>query len=288
MSLISDPGGPSGSAREAARITVFGAAGRMGRQLLQATAERQLAHGDVALVAAVELPGSPAVGQDCSLLSAAVPTGVATVGAQLGAALGDTDVVVDFTRPEPSIAQLPAIVDSGKALVIGTTGFSTAQKAEILRASASIAIVHASNYSVGVTLALKLLGVAAQVLGDDYDVEIIEAHHRNKVDAPSGTALSMGEVIAAALGRDLAECAVYGREGHTGVREPHTMGFATVRGGDIIGEHTVLFAGEGERLEITHKATDRLTFARGAIRAAHWVASARPGLYDMADVIGLS
>lgn len=259
----------------------------MGRQLLQAVAERQSAANDAALSAAIEMPGTPAVGLDAQVLCPGVAAGSITVVDSLEACITELDVLIDFTRPEPSLAQLPLLIKNNKALVLGTTGFSEDQKQHIRSAATHIPIVHASNYSAGVTVALRLLGMAASALGDDYDVEIIEAHHRHKVDAPSGTALSMGEAVADALGRNLTDCAVYGREGHTGARDKTTIGFETIRGGDIIGDHTVLFAGEGERLEITHKASDRMTFARGAIRAAHWVVGQKPGLYDMSDVIGL-
>lgn len=268
-------------------MAVFGAAGRMGRQLLEAISERSEQSHDAALTAAIEMPGSPAVGVESHVLAAGLSESSVVVVDQVSAVTEAFDVLIDFTRPGPSIAQLPCLVENRKALIIGTTGYSADEKAQILEASQTIPIVHASNYSVGVTLSLQLLHTAASILGDDYDVEIIEAHHRNKVDAPSGTAISMGESVADALNRDLKEVAVYGREGHTGVRDTKTIGFETIRGGDIIGDHTVLFAGQGERLEITHKASNRMTFARGAIRAAQWVASQKPGLYDMADVIGL-
>jgi len=196
-------------------------------------------------------------------------------------------VLIDFTSPAATLAHAAACAASGRALVVGTTGLTAAQKAELAGAAARTPVLFAANMSVGVTLCLALLRQAAQVLGDDFDVEIIEAHHRHKVDAPSGTALRMGEVVAEALGRNLADCAVYGREGQTGARDRRTIGFATVRGGDIVGDHTVLFAGEGERIEITHKASSRLTFARGALRAAAWLAGQPAGLYDMQDVLGL-
>jgi 4-hydroxy-tetrahydrodipicolinate reductase len=196
-------------------------------------------------------------------------------------------VAIDFTRPEGTLALIDACVGAGKALVIGTTGFDEAGKARIAEAAEVVPVVFAANYSVGVTLCLNLLDMAARALGDDYDVEVIEAHHRYKVDAPSGTALAMGEVLAEALGRDLKECAVYGRQGHTGERDRKTIGFETIRGGDIVGDHTVLFAGLGERVEITHKASSRMTFARGAVRAAEWTLQRPAGLYDMRDVLGL-
>jgi len=195
--------------------------------------------------------------------------------------------LIDFTLPEVMLKNLAICRKNGKAMVIGTTGLDAAQKQLLADAGKDIPIVFAANFSVGVNLSLKLLDLTARVLGDDADIEIIEAHHRHKIDAPSGTALRMGEVIADALGRDLQEVAVYGREGHTGARERDTIGFATVRGGDVVGDHTVLFATEGERLEITHKASSRMTFAKGAVRAALWLDGREPGLYDMQDVLDL-
>ncbi|MGD2056206.1 MAG: 4-hydroxy-tetrahydrodipicolinate reductase, partial [Gammaproteobacteria bacterium] len=199
----------------------------------------------------------------------------------------DFDVLIDFTRPEVTLANLEVCHAAGRRMVIGTTGFSEPQRAQLAGAAGDMAMVLAPNMSVGVNLCLKLLDMAARVLGDSVDIEVIEAHHRHKVDAPSGTALRMGEVIAAALGRDLKTCAVYGREGHTGERDRKTIGFETIRAGDIIGDHTVLFAGSGERVEITHKASSRMTFANGAVRAAAWLMAQEPGLYDMQDVLGL-
>jgi 4-hydroxy-tetrahydrodipicolinate reductase len=196
-------------------------------------------------------------------------------------------VLIDFTRPEPTLANLEACRAAGRRMVIGTTGFSAEQKAQIAAAAKDIAVVLAPNMSVGVNLCLKLLDMAARVLGDTVDVEVIEAHHRHKVDAPSGTALRMGEVVADALGRDLKECAVFGREGHTGERSRNTIGFETIRAGDIVGDHTVLFAADGERVEITHKASSRMTFANGAVRAAGWLMAQDAGLFDMQDVLGL-
>jgi 4-hydroxy-tetrahydrodipicolinate reductase len=219
---------------------------------------------------------------------------VAGVG-ELGVAIADDiasvidrfDVLIDFTAPEASLAHLDLCRANGKRMVIGTTGFSDEQKQQIEAASKDIAVVFAPNMSIGVNLCLKLLDTAARVLGDTVDIEVIEAHHRHKVDAPSGTALRMGEVVADALGRDLKECAVYGREGITGARDRGTIGFETIRAGDIVGDHTVMFATEGERVEITHKASSRMTFASGAVRAAAWVSSKGEGLYDMQDVLGL-
>jgi 4-hydroxy-tetrahydrodipicolinate reductase len=213
-------------------------------------------------------------------------TGV-LLGADVEAALKGADVLVDFTRPEPSLQYLDACQKAGVGMVIGTTGFSPEEKRRIEVASAEIGIVFAPNMSVGVTLLINLVQAAAKVLAEGYDVEIIEAHHRHKVDAPSGTALRLGEAAAAALGRNLETCAVYGREGVTGERDANTIGFATVRGGDVVGDHTVLFAGTGERVELTHKASSRATFALGALRAAKYLAARKSGLYDMQDVLGL-
>ena len=209
------------------------------------------------------------------------------ITADLAAGLAKVQVLIDFTRPEGTLAHLQACRALGVNLVIGTTGFTEAQKAEIADAAREIAIVMAPNMSVGVNVTLKLLEMAAKALSAGYDIEIIEAHHRHKVDAPSGTALKMGEVIAGALGRDLKDCAVYAREGVTGERDPSSIGFATIRGGDIVGDHTVLFAGTGERIEITHKSSSRATYAQGSLRAVRFLAGRRKGLYDMADVLGL-
>lgn len=269
-----------------AKIAINGAAGRMGRQLLTAVAER----ANTTISAAIDAPGQACIGVDSSVLSGGESTGV-LVGDNVKALLASKDsfdTIVDFTRPEVSLALLDSLKDSGKRVVIGTTGFTPAQIETLTRAAETMPIVFAANYSIGVTVALSLLRQAAHALGDDYDVEIIEAHHHHKVDAPSGTALAMGHAVADALNRDLETCAVYAREGITGARDPKSIGFATVRAGDIIGEHTVLYAGNGERLEITHKATDRMTFARGAIRAAHWLGAQPAGLYDMTHVLGIA
>jgi len=206
----------------------------------------------------------------------------------LASVVDQFDVLIDFTRPDASMAFIETCRQAGKKLVIGTTGYTDAQKAQISEAAKDVAIVMAPNMSVGVNLSLKLLEMTAKVMGDYTDIEVIEAHHRHKVDAPSGTALRMGEVIADALGRDLKDCAIYGREGNTGERDRKTIGFSTIRAGDIVGEHTVMFADDGERVEITHKATSRMTFANGAVRAAVWLADKDSGLYDMQDVLGLS
>jgi len=262
-------------------VVIAGCTGRMGRALLEA----MLAATDLRLAAALDRPGSPALGRDAGEL-VGVQLGV-PVSDDVAAALKDADVLVDFTRPEATLGHLAACRRAGVAMVIGTTGFDTAGRQAIRDAAADIPIVFAPNMSVGVNLVLKLLDTAARVLAEGFDVEIIEAHHRHKVDAPSGTALAMGEVIAQALQRDLRTCAVYGREGVTGERQAQTIGFATVRGGDIVGEHTVLFAGLGERVEITHKASSRMTFALGALRAARFLADKDNGLHDMQDVLGL-
>ncbi|WP_454867516.1 4-hydroxy-tetrahydrodipicolinate reductase [Pseudomonas farris] len=265
------------------RIAVMGAAGRMGKILVEAVQQRAPLTG---LTAAIVRPGSTLIGVDAGELASLGRIGVPLSG-KLDAVADEFDVLIDFTLPEVMLKNLAFCRKAGKAMVIGTTGLDTAQKQLLVEASEDIAIVFAANFSVGVNLSLKLLDMAARVLGDEADIEIIEAHHRHKIDAPSGTALRMGEVIANALDRDLQKVAVYGREGHTGVRERETIGFATVRGGDVVGDHTVLFACEGERLEITHKASSRMTFAKGAVRAALWLDGREPGLYDMQDVLDL-
>ena len=264
-------------------IAVHGAAGRMGRQLMAAIALRD----DAYVVGAVDAPGQPAIGQEVNLLAPEVPVGV-TVVDDVATLAANTESLIDFSLPSATLALIERLKGRELPLVIGTTGFDDEGLAALNEAASSRAIVFAPSYSIGVTLALSILGNAARALGDDYDVEIIEAHHRHKVDAPSGTALKLGEVVAEALGRDLKDCAVYGREGITGERDQKTIGFETIRAGDIIGEHTVLFAGNGERFEISHRATDRMTFARGAVRAAQWVIDKPPGLYDMQDVLGLA
>jgi len=263
------------------KIAITGSAGRMGKALLEAVNQTDGVHVSVAL----ERPGSTVTGVDAGELAGIGKLGVSVVD---DIATADVfDVFIDFTRPEVTLANLAVCRQRGNAMVIGTTGFDDAQKAQIDAAAQDIGIVFAPNMSVGVNLCLKLLETAARVLGDSVDIEIIEAHHRHKVDAPSGTALRMGEVVAGALGRDLKECAVYGREGVTGERDRKTIGFETIRAGDIVGDHTVLFAGDGERVEITHKASSRMTFASGAVRAAQWLAGRKAGLYDMQDVLGL-
>lgn len=262
-------------------IVITGSSGRMGRALLEGI----FTDGSLRLHAALEHPSSPAVGRDAGELIGA-PCGVA-VSVDAMTALQGADVLVDFTRPEASMEYLEACRRGGTPMVIGTTGFSMEQKLAIQDAARDIPIVFAPNMSVGVNLLIKLVQAAASVLSQGYDVEIIEAHHRHKVDAPSGTALRLGEAAAAALGRDFTRCAVYGRQGMTGERDPNTIGFATVRGGDVVGDHTVLFAGIGERVELTHKASSRATFALGALRAAKWLGDKKSGLYDMQDVLGL-
>ncbi|MEA2092967.1 MAG: 4-hydroxy-tetrahydrodipicolinate reductase [Pseudomonadota bacterium] len=264
------------------RIAITGAAGRMGRSLIEACQQTEGLEISVAL----EHPECSLIGSDAGELAGIDELGV-PLGADLSAVTDDFDVLIDFTRPEVTLANLEVCRKAGRRMVIGTTGFSDAQRARITAAAQDNAIVFAPNMSVGVNLCLKLLDLAARVLGDEVDIEVIEAHHRHKVDAPSGTALRMGEVVAEALGRDLKTCAVYGREGHTGERDSKTIGFETIRAGDIVGDHTVLFAGTGERVEITHKASSRMTFANGAARAAAWLMAHETGLFDMQDVLGL-
>jgi 4-hydroxy-tetrahydrodipicolinate reductase len=264
------------------RIAITGAAGRMGRSLIEAC---QQADG-LEITVALEHPDNSLLGSDAGDLAGIGKLGV-QLSADLAAVTADFDVLIDFTRPGPTLANLEICRQAGRRMVIGTTGFSDTQKALITAAAQDMAVVFAPNMSVGVNVCLKLLDTAARVLGDDVDIEVIEAHHRFKVDAPSGTALRMGEVVADALGRDLKSCAVYGREGHTGERAGKTIGFETIRAGDIVGEHTVMFAGLGERVEITHKASSRMTFANGAIRAATWLMDQAPGLFDMQDVLDL-
>ncbi len=261
-------------------IAITGAGGRMGRALVQAVTQAE----GLRLTGASERAGSSFVGADAGELAGVGRLGVAIRDKLDGL---DFDVLIDFTRPEASLGHLAHCRTHKRRLVIGTTGFDDAGKKKIAEAAKDIGIVFAPNMSVGVNLCLKLLDTAARVLGDTVDVEITEAHHRYKADAPSGTAIRMGEVVANALGRDLKECAVYGRQGVTGERPRSVIGFSTIRAGDIVGDHTVLFAGGGERVEITHKAESRLTFANGALRAAHWLMDKGNGLYDMQDVLGL-
>jgi len=262
-------------------ITVAGASGRMGHMLIEAI----WASDDCRLAGALDIAGSPTLGQDAGAALGRA-TGVA-VTADLHAGLKGSSCLIDFTRPEGTLVHLQACRELGVNAVIGTTGFSEAQKADIAEIAKDIAIVMAPNMSVGVNVTLKLLQMAAQAMSTGYDIEIIEAHHRHKVDAPSGTALKMGEVIAEAIGRDLKDCAVYERYGHTGERDPSTIGFSTIRGGDIVGDHTVLFAGIGERIEITHKSSSRATYAQGSLRAARFLSRQPHGLFGMDDVLGL-
>jgi len=264
------------------RVAVVGAAGRMGKNLIEAVGMTK----GLELTAATEHPDSSLIGADAGEVAGVGKLGV-TIADDLAAVVNDFDVVIDFTGLAPTLNHLSICREHGKKIVIGTTGFDDAQKAQISDASKDIGVVFAPNMSVGVNLCFKLLDMAARVMGDDCDIEIIEAHHRHKLDAPSGTAVRMGEVVADALGRDLAKVAVYGREGQTGERDRETIGFETIRAGDVVGEHTVWFATEGERVEITHKASSRMTFAKGAARAAAWLESKDAGLFDMQDVLGL-
>lgn len=264
------------------RVAINGAAGRMGQALIKACVNTP----GLQLAAALERPGSPTIGTDAGLIAGLQPLGILLTDS-LADVVPDMDVLVDFTRPEPALAALELCRQQAKSMVIGTTGFTSEQRAVIDSAALEIPIMLAPNMSIGVNLCLKLLEIAARVIGENTDIEIIEAHHRHKVDAPSGTALRMGEVVAGALGRDLNTCAVWGREGHTGERDPKSIGFSVIRAGDIVGEHTVMFADEGERVEITHNASSRMTFAKGAMRAAEWLHHKPAGLYDMQDVLGL-
>ncbi len=263
------------------KIAIAGSGGRMGKILLESVAAAE----DMVLHAALEHDASAMLGRDAGELSGAA-CGV-NIRSDVEVALQGADVLIDFTRPEGTLHHLEICRKLGVNMVIGTTGFNAQQKAQLGAAAQDIGIVFAPNMSVGVNLLFKLLETASRVLSEGYDIEIIEAHHRHKVDAPSGTALGLGEVVARTLGRDLSECAVYGREGVTGERDPSTIGFATVRGGDIVGDHTVLFAGIGERVEITHKASSRATFALGALRASRFLKINPAGMYDMQDVLGL-
>lgn len=252
----------------------------MGRMLIEAT----LQDGQAVLGAAFDVPGSPAVGRTAGDLVGLACDVVVTDDVAGG--LKNIDCLIDFTRPQGTLEHLELCRRAGVGIVIGTTGFEAEGKAAIAAAARDIPVVFAPNMAVGVNLVFKLLDTAARILNEGYDIEIVEAHHRLKVDAPSGTALRMGEVVASALGRSLEECAVYGREGVTGVRDPSTIGFATVRGGDIVGDHTVMFCGLGERVEITHKASSRLPYALGSLRAARFMAGRQNGLFDMQDVLG--
>jgi len=263
------------------RVCVAGASGRMGRMLIEAVC----AADDCQLSGALDILGCPVIGQDPAAFLG-FSSGV-LITADLHAGLKGAQALIDFTRPQGTLAHLRRCRELGVNMVIGTTGFTADQRAEIATAARDIAIMMAPNMSVGVNVTLKLLELAAKALATGYDIEIIEAHHRHKVDAPSGTALKMGEVIAGALGRDLKDCAVYAREGVTGERDPSSIGFATIRGGDIVGDHTVLFAGTGERIEISHKSSSRVTYAQGSLRAVRFLQGKKTGLFDMADVLHL-
>ena len=262
-------------------IAVAGASGRMGQMLIEAIS----AADDCTLAGALDVASSPAIGQDAYAFLGR-SSGV-LITADLRAGLAGAEVLIDFTRPEGTLAHLAVCRELGAKAVIGTTGFSDAQKAQIAAHAQHIGIVMAPNMSVGVNVVLKLLDMAARALNTGYDIEVIEAHHRHKIDAPSGTALKMGEVLAAALGRDLKDCAVYTRQGVTGERDPSTIGFATIRGGDIVGDHTVLFAGTGERIEITPRSNSRAGYAQGSLRAARFLTGRTNGLFGMNDVLGI-
>ena len=270
---------PAGNTQH--HVAVAGASGRMGHMLIEAIWNAD----DCRLAGALDIASSPSIGNDAAAFlghASGVP-----VTADLAAGLAHAQVLIDFTRPEGTLAHVQACRERGVKMVIGTTGFTEAQKAQIADAAKDIAIMLAPNMSVGVNVTMKLLEMAAKALSTGYDIEVIEAHHRHKVDAPSGTALKMGEVIAQALGRDLKDCAVYERHGHTGERDPSTIGFSTIRGGDIVGDHTVLFAGTGERIEIVHRSASRATYAQGSLRAVRFLAGQQKGLFDMFDVLGL-
>ena len=264
------------------RVAIAGAAGRMGRTLIEACRQRP----ELSLSAALERSGHPSLGGDAGVLAGGERLDVTLEPAEQLAQQA-FDVLVEFSTPAATLEHLEVCRTLGRGMVIGTTGLSADERDQVAAAAQQVPVVFAPNMSIGVNLCFALLETAAAVLGDSVDIEIIEAHHRHKVDAPSGTALRMGEIVAAALGRDLGAVASYGREGHTGARERETIGFSTVRAGDIVGDHTVLFAAEGERVEITHRAASRMTFAAGAMRAAGWLSARQPGLYDMQDVLGL-
>lgn len=271
----------SSSSSPPLRVAVAGASGRMGRMLVEAIQNSP----DCVLAAALDLPGSPALGNDAAAFLG--QTSGAVIESDLKSALSKADFLIDFTRPEGTLAHLAVCAELGVKVVIGTTGFSEAQKVQIADYAQQTAIMLAPNMSVGINVTLKLLEMAAKALNTGYDIEIVEAHHKHKVDAPSGTAIKMGEVIAQAQGTKLEDRAVYERFGHTGERKDNTIGFATVRGGDIVGDHTVLFAGTGERIEITHKSSSRATYAEGSLRAVRFLAGKTTGQYDMFDVLNL-
>lgn len=264
------------------RVAVTGAAGRMGKMLIETITQTE----GVSLSGAVERPESSLIGADSGELAGVGSNSVLVVGS-LQEIINDFDVLIDFTAPVATLSNAKLCAENGKKIVVGTTGFSQEEKTEVIAHQSETAMCMAANYSTGVNVSLKLMELAAKSFGDDVDIEIVEAHHRHKVDAPSGTALVMGEVIADALNRDLKKVAVYGREGQTGARDRDTIGFATIRGGDVAGDHTVMFMADGERVEITHKASNRMVFARGAVRAALWLSQQDNGLYSMQDVLGL-
>ena len=266
------------------RIAVIGAVGRMGKILIEAIT----AAGAVQLTAAIDKPNSSLIGIDSGELAGLGKKNGIAVESSLAGAIDNFDVLIDFTTPQATLTNLDMCAKNGKPIVIGTTGFTDEELTSLEKFRFQLPICKAANYSTGVTLCLKLLATASQVLGDDSDIEIYEAHHRHKVDAPSGTALAMGKVVADTLNRDLSKSAIFGREGQTGARDRNTIGFSTVRGGDVVGDHSVMFMAEGERVEITHKASSRMAFARGAVRAAKWLIKQEKGLYDMQDVLGLN
>ncbi|WP_301100542.1 4-hydroxy-tetrahydrodipicolinate reductase [Propionivibrio sp.] len=263
------------------KIAVVGACGRMGRMIIEAI----LKNGEATLISAIDQPGTPAIGKDAGEL-VGMPCGV-LVSSDVEAGIARADCLIDFTRPQGTLEHLDICLRHKVSIVIGTTGFDEAGKEAIAAAARKIPVVFAPNMSVGVNVVFKLLDTASRILSEGYDIEIVEAHHKHKIDAPSGTALRMGEVVAQALGRDLKKCAVYGREGVTGERDQSTIGFATVRGGDIVGDHTVMYCGTGERVEISHKAGSRMPYALGSLRAARFLANQPSGLFDMQDVLGL-
>lgn len=264
------------------KIAVTGCAGRMGKTLIEAVN----INPDTELTAAIERPESSLVGSDAGELAGVGRNGVVIVG-DISEVINDFDVLIDFTAPAATIDNAAVCAEAGKGIVIGTTGCTDDEKSQITAQADKTAVCMASNFATGVNLCFKLLSEAASILGDDYAVEVVEAHHRHKVDSPSGTALSMGEAVAGALDRNLSEVAVYGREGQVGARTEKEIGFSTIRGGDVVGDHTVMFMADGERIEITHKASSRMSFGRGAVRAAVWLASKDKGLFDMQDVLGL-
>lgn len=268
---------------DSVRIAVAGVAGRMGKMLVTSVQQSDLG----VLSAGTVLPDSSLIGADVGEIAGVGKLDVKAVG-QLEDCIEDFDVLIDFTAPEATLRHATLCAEHGKALVIGTTGFSQQEEETLLANQSSIALCKAANFSTGVNVSLNVIETVAKVLGDAYDVEIVEAHHKHKVDSPSGTALAMGEAAAQGLNRNLREVAIYGREGQIGPRDPETIGFATVRGGDVVGDHTVMFLGEGERIEITHKASSRFAFSEGAVRAALWLANEKPGLYEMRDVLGLN